>query len=96
MLCGVLELFDYLWGQGARLPIFLVSSEYLCKCGCGGKHSLEPLYQVILWSLRFGALGKAPTRRHDLSPFSQQDSERSARMGQKLGWRLLLLWLSPE
>ena len=74
----------------------MVSSDYLCKCGCGGKHSLEGLYQVILWSLRFGALGKSPSRRHDLSPFGPEDEDRSHLVGQQLSRKLLLLWLKGD
>ena len=57
---------------------------------------MESLYEVILWSLRIGALGKAPTKRHDMSPFSQQDSERRSSMGRQLGKKLLLLWLKGD
>ena len=75
--------------------MFLIPSNWLCKCGCGGQHSLASLYDVWLWSFRFAAMGRAHTKRHDLSPFDESDQARN-RVGQMLAKRDMCLWIKTD
>ena len=76
----------------------MVPSNYLCKCQqrCGGRHTLEAVFEAVLWSLRFAALGRHPPSRHDQSPFTDEDSQRLALSNQPLPWKFLLLWIKGD
>ena len=84
------------WPEGDRLPLFLVSSKFLCKCGCGGKHSLDVVYQVLLWSFRYGALGQFPPTRHNMAAFGTSDASRMTQAGQPMASKFLLFQLKGD
>ena len=67
----------------------------VCDQG-GGRHSLEEVYKVLVWSLGVGALGKEPVCRHDQSPFHPQEQVRTQRASQSVPFRFVLLWLKGD
>ena len=50
---------------------------YFCKCGCSGRHTLDPMLELLNWSLRHLLLGIWPASRHDKSPWGRDDQRRS-------------------
>ena len=78
----VLILFNILTGLCAtphRIWLACLSKKQLCQCGCQGRCTLEPLWDLIGWSLRCSLLGFYPTHRHDGVPFAE-----STRTGDRL------------
>ena len=78
----ILILFNILTGVAAvqhRIWLACISKKSLCQCGCQGRCTLEPLWDVIGWSLRCALTKVYPTHRHDGIPFAQ-----SNRLGDKL------------
>ena len=55
--------------RGKRHLLFVLNKQKLCNCGCGGVHTLDPIWDVLAWSLRACLRGVAPAARHDGSPF---------------------------
>jgi hypothetical protein len=43
------------WPEAVRYLCFIVLKSMLCKCGCGGRCTLMPLYRVLCWSLNSGS-----------------------------------------
>ena len=70
----VLILFNILTGLAFtphRIWLACCSKKQLCKCGCQGRCTLEPIWALIGWSLQC-SLGKFyPTHRHDGIPFAE-------------------------
>jgi hypothetical protein len=61
--------------RNKRQPLFVIRKERLCKCGCGGYHTLQLLFQVVAWSLQCMLAGQAPDCRHDSSPWTEFDNK---------------------
>ena len=71
--------------SGKRLPLCAIPTHLLCKCGtCSGRHTLNAVWEVLAWSLRFAALGRRPIKRHDMSDWLESDAARAAAGGQEL------------
>jgi len=70
----------------------LRSSE-MCRCGCRGWCTVQPILQSIAWGLRALASGRRPTRRHDGAEFPLDDplAAMSAKCGRELPFRAFLL-----
>ncbi len=43
----------------------VIVSEMLCKCGCGGFHTLDAMFRLFVWSLGCWARGWSPTHAPD-------------------------------
>jgi hypothetical protein len=72
---------NVLSGQSAELrykrqPLFVLAKSNMCKCGCGGYHSLQDITAVLAWSFQALAQGIAPACRHDGSDFTAEDLQR--------------------
>ena len=63
-----------------------VPKEYCCKCGCSGRHTLDPLFEVLAWSFKMMHVGLHPFRRHDGSPFGASDKERAKNANRPLSF----------
>jgi hypothetical protein len=61
-----------------RFPLFVLQKTRLCKCGCGGFHTMEKLFIVMAWSFRMLLEGTNPTVRHDASDFTDYDTSARA------------------
>ena len=59
--------------KGDRVPLFSIPKADLCKCGCGGYHTLQAVHDVLAWSCRCLTAGVSPSRRHDDSEWSLFD-----------------------
>ena len=56
-----------------RVFFCCLEKAYFCACGCHGRHTLNALLSIFVWSLTRLYLGKRPTLRHDESQFSRYD-----------------------
>ena len=56
--------------RGQRCLLFALNKTLCCQCGCEGFHTWNPLFKVFAWSMNALKLGRAPTSRHDGSPFT--------------------------
>ena len=64
-----------------RFPFVVIEKQFCCKCGCGGRHTLEPFLQVFCWSMRALIEGVWPKHRHDREPWSKTDAWRQKQDG---------------
>ena len=60
--------------RAQRRLLALLQTSKLCDCGCQGFHSFQGVWQIVAWSFRHLMLGYAPSRRHDNSVFSRDDT----------------------
>ena len=67
-----------------RHPIFVIRKKRLCNCGCHGYHTIQRIFEVIAWSLRCCLEGRAPTTRHDGSPFLDGEEDMRLWPGRRL------------
>ena len=73
--------------SGDRIPFCAVSKQFICKCGCLGKHTWDDILKVACWSFKSLALGLFPS----LDPSNQQlDLKRKMKAGQPLGVSAIL------
>ena len=47
-----------------RYPIISLHGRTLCKCGCRGTHTLQPLWDIIAWMFRVAESGIRPKTDH--------------------------------
>ena len=64
-----------------RILYAIVAKDFLCKCGCAGRCTLDPLLTVFVWSLLCLLHNLLPKKRHDLSPWEKSDQERATWKG---------------
>ena len=61
-----LLLWNFLSGRDhRRFWAIAFTKRYMCRCGCGGAHTYDPIWEVLGWSLRACLAGHWPTHRHD-------------------------------
>ena len=70
--------------RNRRQPMFVVRKQRMCRCGCGGYHTLQALFDVLAWSLRCLLDGVSPTCRHDSTPWSPHDLKNRMASGTAL------------
>ena len=80
-------------GQGANSQRYLftcIPKNFTCKCGCSGRHTMEAIFNVLVYS--FVAMSKNlwPQCRHDEAPWSSEDKGRAKKKG-PLGFFAALL-----
>ena len=84
-------------GFHRRFPAAIVEKHFCCKCGCSGRHTIEPLLEIISWSLKCLYMGRYPAKRHDESEFSgAADKCRIATIRQDLPSRAGLLQIRGD
>ena len=79
-----------------RFLITTMEKRFCCNCGCSGRHSLDPIIEVVTWSLKQITLGLWPDRRHDGTPFAKEDKERSGKAGASIGARGALMTVRSD
>ena len=47
-----------------RIWITALSARNLCACGCGGRHTIDGVFEVVAWSMRALLLGRWPEEDH--------------------------------
>ena len=67
-----------------------------CSCGCNGWCTLFGIHHVLGWSLESGAIGSMPDARHDGRSWLPSDGERQCRAGERLGFRLVPIFLKCD
>ena len=74
--------------SGKRHLVWAIRKNQLCDCGCGGWCTLFPLFAFVAWSLLALQEGRFPTKRHDQTPFD--DEQRQTLASNALGFVGLL------
>ncbi len=64
-----------------RLLWGCLEKRFFCKCGCSGRHTLDPILNLFVWFMRICHLGRHPESRHDSRPWLASDSVRSKMTG---------------
>ena len=91
-----LLLFHFISGEHRqRRWLCAFSKRSQCQCGCRGKHTFGPIFDVVGWMLRVCASGFFPEARHDGILFSDSkrpgDAKRASMAGLPLPMVALLL-----
>ena len=58
--------------QSTRRLFACIGKEFICQCGCKGKHTLNAMYEVMLWSFMVMMEGQFPRCRHNGDPWAKQ------------------------
>ena len=58
----------------------------VCDCGCSGRHTIDAILEVFLWSLQALLFGAWPRKRHDNQPWRREDSHRKSKAGSAFGF----------
>eukprot|EP00969_Alexandrium_andersonii_P301299 13320150-Alexandrium_andersonii.AAC.1 len=69
-----------------------IRKKRLCRCGCRGWCTLDPLFRWVHWVIAALACGVFPARRHDEGPFGADEVDRLALAGTPMRMRAALLW----
>ena len=83
-----------LLGLGTHSKRYLagcIPKAFTCKCGCGGKHTLDAMHQILAWSFKLLWLGRFPTCRHDGEPWHPQHDKARSKLTGPLGFYGALL-----
>ncbi|MCP3919167.1 MAG: hypothetical protein GY711_26805 [bacterium] len=65
----------------SRFMFAAIASASLCECGCRGFHTLQALFDVLVWDLSRCADNAPPRLRHDNSQFREDEGWRAALEG---------------
>ena len=76
--------------RAQRRLLTVIAKSQLCDCGCGGFDTLQGVWVVVAWSFQHLMLGTSPSRRHDGSPFSQDEARHRIPAGIRLPHAALL------
>jgi len=72
-----------------RFMFVNIGKEFCCQCGCGGRHTLDPIIEIFVWSMKCTARGQWPMTRHDGSAWQRTDKSRCNKVGPLLFFALL-------
>jgi len=64
-----------------RQPLFNIQKARVCGCSCGGYHTLDLIFEVLVWSFECLAAGTTPSRRHDGTEFTASDKKNRLAAG---------------
>ena len=80
--------WNMLIGSGERILFALVEKAWQCRCGCGGRCTLDALLTVFKWSLECLFIGNRPSKRRDSSDWTPHDKKngRHTKNGEAFGF----------
>ena len=64
-----------------RILFTIVDKRVCCKCGCGGRCTVDRILEIMCWSFRAIASATFPDCRHDGLPWVKSDKLRTHRTG---------------
>ena len=73
-----------------RVWIAALGKRSLCACGCYGRHTIDAIFDVVVWSMKVLLSGVWPSHDHRGRPFSKGDWRRG-KAGQDMRFRGALL-----
>ena len=74
-----------------QISFSVVEKQFCCRCGCGGRHTLEKLLSVFSWSMKCLLRNEFPSARHDESCFKDTDAARAVKSGEIFVGKALLM-----
>ena len=60
-----------------RILFTLLEKQYLCRCGCHGRHTTNAVYEVLVYCMVALLTGKRPPQRHDKRDWLKTDKKRA-------------------
>ena len=74
--------------EGSERNLFgSIEKQDLCDCGCYGRHTLDAMLEIFVWSTQALLTGKFPNKRHDSIEWGRKDGDRAARSGEDLHFK---------
>ena len=70
----------------ARQLLTCIEKPDVCDCGCSGRHTIDAILEVFLWSLQALLFGAWPRTRYDNQPWRREDSHRKSEAGSAFGF----------
>lgn len=94
---SVLGIFAYNILSGIRHLICAIRKAELCRCGCRGWCTLQPLFRMLDWSASSMCEGRYPLLRHDGTAFdAEDDGGRASLRGLEFGWKAVILMIKAD
>ncbi len=67
-----------LWG--------VLEKRFFCRCGCAGRHTMDKIFELLVWASEHAWLGTFPSQRHDKQPWLKSDAWRQSMAGKIMGF----------
>lgn len=93
---GIFGLFCYSLLSMRRHLIAVFRKSFMCKCGCGGRCTLVPLWALLHWSLSALAEGRWPSQKHDGTAWTRADGSRGSQAGKRMPFRACVLQIKAD
>ena len=72
--------------QGERLLWSLLEKKWFCKCGCSGRHTMDKIWELLVWQADQMLMGIFAKERHDKKSWTKSDKWRATMGGCALGF----------
>ncbi len=72
--------------KAERMLWNLLEKVYYCRCGCSGRHTLDKIFELLLWNLESMFTGTVALERRDKMPWTKRDNWRKKLAGKALGF----------
>lgn len=93
---SMIGVFVYSLTSLRRHLVAVYRKSALCKCGCGGRCSLYPLFAMMRWSFRALGDGRWPNAKHDNKAWTEQDGKRHTMAGRPLSVKAFVLFVKAD
>ncbi len=93
---GVIGIWLCSLVTGLRQLCVAIRKSEMCACGCRGWCTMYCIMTLLNWSFVHMARGRAPSARHDGSPWNESESGHAIVSGTSLGWRGVVLFIKCD
>lgn len=62
-----------------RVLFALTEKQFLCRCGCMGRHTVNAIMNIFVWGMSVALGGEWPDCRHDNEPWGKSDNWRKSK-----------------
>ena len=93
---SLLGIFVYCLVTMRRHLVAVLRKSFLCRCGCGGRCTMWPIFAIMSWSFRALAAGRRPATKPDGQAWSADDGARHSQAGADMRVRACVLYLKAD
>lgn len=93
---SILGVFVYSLVSMRRHLVAVLRKSFLCKCGCGGRCTMWPIFAIMRWSLQALAEGRRPLTKPDGQAWSADDGARLTSAGGDMSVRACVVYLKAD